>query len=175
MSQTLSLALKFRRSNTLVTSTSDVLERYLFGIPLVGQNGQRYTEDSMREDIASAQKELENYLDIKIAKQIIKESRDFNANDWEAWGYVPTSYPVNKAFVLEGYLGTTRQMIFPKEWLTTHESSDELYYRKIFIIPNAAGISEFNQNVFVSSGILPHVGYGGNRFIPNYWRITYCT
>lgn len=158
--------------NELIMSPAEMLETYFYGIDIC-KDGKIISNEMMTMYLKSATEEVERSLDIKILPQIIHESHDFWLNDWKAWGYIPLTYPAKKAFDLEGYISDVQQIKYPTEWLNTRKTNDGyLYSRNLYLLPTA-GTAQ--SNAVVVSGITPHLGFFGNKQIPNYWRATYCT
>lgn len=171
MSQ-LTFHIKYKKGTSSIIDPNDIRQNYLFGINLQKQ-GQVLTDDVYQYYIDAAVEQLQNYLGIKLFKQVIQESKDFYSDDWMQWGYLKTTYPVRCAFELIGYLGTVKQVTYPTDWLSVRKTSDgELYQRQIHIIPNSANVQ---NEAIMYTGILPSVNYHSNRRIPNYWTMTYVT
>lgn len=162
-----------RKNDGLILSPSELIEIFLFGIPLRGKDGKYMSQTTIRTFIKAATEEIEKYLSIKIIKQVIKEDKDFNLNEFKNWSFVRTTYPVVKAHAMDGYINDTQQINYPKEWLSTRTTSDgSLYHRHIYLIPANSGVG---TNSIVYTGITPYLGFFGNSQIPNYWKMSYCT
>lgn len=161
------------KQNELIVSPDELVENYLFGISLCDQDGHKMSNEQVKFYIQAATEEIEKDLDIKMMPQVIYESLDFFINEWKAWGYVRTSYPINKPFKLHGFIQDIKQIEYPTEWLSYRRTNDGVsQYRNLYIIP---GVGQATTNSMVSSGITPHLGFFGNSHIPNYWRVEYCT
>lgn len=164
----------YRKDDSLIISAEELTATYFFGIGIKDQLGNVMPNNTINNYIKSAQLELEHFLDIKLNKQIVREKFDFFRDDWYHWGFIPTTYPVNKAFSLDGFVNTIRQIQYPDQWLSVRTSNNGLYRRQIHIIPNQDSPTT-NSNSVVYSGITPHMGFLHNRTIPNYWEAVYCT
>ena len=161
------------RQNELVMSPTELLETYFYGIKITDNDGKAMSDSMLRFYIQSATEEVEKALDLKILPQVIKEDQDFWLQDWKAWGYIRFTYPVKKAFKLDGFINDVIQITYPTEWLSARATTDgNLYYRNMYLVPTN-GAATTNSVVF--SGITPHLGFFGNKQIPNYWKGTYCT
>ena len=172
---TLNYSLPYSINSNLVLSAQELDSIYLFGIDFRDDNGNRYPDSAKEYHILNAQEALEDYLSIKIFPQIISEEFDFNMRDFANWGYLRTSFPVNEAISLKGFIGNTRQVTYPASWISTRSSNDPNngYYRQIRIVPGGGdGVDFSSQAIF--SGTYPFIGYGNNN-IPNYFNVTYCT
>lgn len=161
-----------RKNEQLVMSPSELLELYLYGVPLDVKDGRNISSESLKLYISAAQQEIEKYLTIKLQKQIIAESKDFFLTDFKNWSQVRATYPVNKCHKMDGYINDVQQIEYPVEWLSTHITNNGIYRRSIHLIPSG---SSAQSNAIVYSGITPHLGFYGNQMIPNYWRLKYCT
>lgn len=171
----LEFTISYSKNEGLVLSPLELKELFLFGINFTDPNtGYQIPTDTFKFAIQAAQEETEKYLGIKLKKQIIAEDKDFISDDWKAWGYIKTTYPVVAAHALEGFINTVRQIQYPTEWISVRHTNDgEMYYRQIHLVPSGS-TSGVTYSV-VYNGIVPHLGFMGNRIIPNYWHMVYTT
>lgn len=158
----------------LVLSPQDIIERYLYGLPLFEERGNLYRV--LEERILAHQQEMENLIAQKLRRQIIQEEQDFIREEWLQWGAIRVSYKVVKVFSLQGVLGIYNQITYPPEWISTRNTTDrrEGGSNQIFVVPNVGASTPLGGAV-VYSGITPHLNFFGNTRIPNYWRVTYAT
>lgn len=139
---------------------------------LSSQINLNFSDEDIQFHIQAAQKEIENYLNIKLIRKIYSESLQFNNDEWRTWGFIKTTYPVVCPLRLEGFLNKTKQATYPKEWLSSKkDSDDEMYHRSIYIVP--AGNTGAITNSVIFAGLLPNLGYLNAGVIPNYWTSTY--
>jgi len=151
-----------------VVSPTTVINQFLTGIPLNG-----VSEDSIAKFIDAASKHIEGYLNIKLQKQIIKETLHYKYSDFMNWGYMQTNFPVMKIHKLLGKIGQQDQIDFPLEWLTTNTTSDGLSYQKsVFMVPSTIATA---KALSASTGISAFARWFASDTIPHYWEITYCT
>jgi len=172
---TLKFNIEFSKNEGLVMSPSDLSDLYLSGIPLCYPNGGKISSDTIKQKIQSAQKFIENYLSIKILKQLVVEEQDFNRNEFSSWGFIKTVFPIMDAIKLEGRINNVTQITYPKSWLSIKDGTDKTRFRNLHVIPNTSDAASMNQYGVVFSGITPHIGLFGNHGIPNYWKVTYCS
>ena len=152
-----------------VFTVQDLKSKYLPGLPIPDS----ITNETLQFYVNSAIEELQSYLGLRLQKQVIEETKDFSLTDWSQWGYMPTTYPVVCAVAAEGFLGTTKQITYPREWLSTRKTSDHKWYsRQIHIVPTSNSALQGN---LIYSGIMPYIGYNGSKEIPNYWKLKYVT
>lgn len=170
---TVKLKISYTKNEGLLISPSDLVELYLTGIPLCYPNGGSVSEETIKQKILAAQQELEDYLSIKLNRQIVEENQDFNINEYKQWGCIKTVFPIYEPISLEGKINEIRQVNYPKEWLSVKRGTDKTKFRNLFLIPNTDGGAAMTQNSFVFSGITPHMGFFGTSHIPNYWNIKY--
>jgi len=170
---TLTYSIKSSKNSGLPISSPELASRYFFGIPIVDKSGNLMRDEDIEFFIKAAKEEIEGYLNLKLSKQIIEESFDYYRNDYKYWGFIPVTYPVRKPFKLMGMIGEVEQIEFPSSWLSSKTTNDGIgFARDIKLIPTAGSTN--NQST-VFSGITPHVGWWGQKSIPNYWTATYCT
>lgn len=164
---------KFKKNDGLVISPDELLEKYFYGIKIADSTGATLSPKIIKQFIEAAQSEVEKWLNIKMVRQIIREDKDFQRNDWYAWGYIRTTYPVVEAMSLDGYIGETKQISYPKEWLSSRKTSDgELYSRHLYLVPSTN--SPVSHQV-VYTGITPHLSLTSAPQVPNYWKLEYVT
>jgi hypothetical protein len=150
------------------------LERYFFGIPICTANGEKLSEETILQKIRAAQGTIENTLSIKLMKQIMEEKKDFIRGEFQGWGFIRTTYQIRHIIALEGFINTISQIVYPSNWVSINQPSDEkLLLRQLHIVP--AGSDSPLTNSVVYSGITPHLGFFGQPNIPNYWFVEYCT
>lgn len=166
---TLTLGIVFEQKLNTVFSVDDLKTRYFPGLPIP----ESITESILSDFIDSAISELENYLTLKIPKQIIHENKDFYRDDWVNWNYLRVTFPVVCPISLEGYLGTTRQITYPKEWMSTKKTNDgKLFHRSINLVPTR---NSTVTEAVIYSGVMPNSHYTASKTIPNYWSVKYVT
>lgn len=177
MSQ-LTLRSSYSKNSDLVISAQEIRRNYLYGItfnsPFTNVIKFNFSDTDIEFHIRAAQKEMENYLAIKLRRQIYSETLQFDNREWQHWGFIKTNYMVVCPLLLEGFLNTTKQANYPTEWLSSKkEAGDELYQRQIYIVP--AGNTGAITNSVIFAGLLPNLGYINAGQIPNYWKATYTT
>lgn len=171
----LNLKICYGKNEGLVISPSDLMNLYLAGIPLCYPNGGKISEETIKQKIVTAQEELEDFLSIKLFKQYVFENHDFIREEFKVWGYIKCIYPLNETLGLNGYINEVQQVSYPKEWLSIKRNNDKTKFRNLHLIPNTSGGTVQTQYAFVFSGITPHLGFFGTNYIPNYWRVEYCS
>ncbi len=169
----------FSKNTGLLFSAQEIRNSYLYGIKMnsslsSNNSSLQFSDEDIEFQIKAAQKEIENYLNIKLFKQIYSESLTFSNDDWRYWGFIKTTYQVALPLQLEGFLNTTLQTTYPKEWLSSKRDSDGIQYHKsIYIVP--AGNAGAIVNSVLYAGLLPNLGYLNAGVIPNYWQASYLT
>lgn len=174
----LTLQIPFSKNSELVYSPQELRSSFLYGIKMSSSLSNtkpiNFSDEDIELHIRAAQKEIENYLSLKLFRKIYQETLTFSNDDWRTWGFMKTSYQVVCPLRLEGYLNTIKQTEYPKEWLSARMDSDGIqYHRSIYIVP--AGNSGAIVNSVIYAGLLPNLGYLNAGMIPNYWKVTYVT
>jgi hypothetical protein len=160
--------------STSPISPDELVARYFLGIELTDPNGNPLPADSIQFYIDAAVEEFEGYLNLKLTKQIVRETLHYSLSDFHNWGFIPVSYPVNRPFVLQGYASGVRQVSYPVDWVSRKTSSVSTdVQRSLYLVPGTGQVSISGSAVY--AGILPHLGWKGAQTIPNYWDIVYCT
>ena len=173
----LKLKIIYNKNVEMIISPTELLEIYLFGIPTCSNDGRKLSSQSLSQHIKNAQKQVESLFSIKLTKQVIEETRDFNRQEFMSWGYIRTMYPVSYIDNLEGWINDVCQTTYPREWLSIKKQEEVAVFRNVYLIPNTGSRSgaTMTQNSLIYSGISPHMGWFGQNYIPNYWRPRYIT
>lgn len=169
----LDFIISYQKNKGNILSPAEVLELYFYGVPIQDKAGGSFSSEALQAYIESAQQEFEKLLNIKCVRQVVEEDIDFFFDDFRAWGYIRTSYLVNYVDQLNGFVNSVKQIEYPREWLSTKKSSEGLYYRHIYLVPQHTMGAQTNSVVY--SGVVPHLGFLGLSTIPNYWRTRYVT
>lgn len=160
-------------SKSLVFSVSEYKEQFLWGIPLCNPiTNQSISDEVFKQKLLSAQSFLEQYLGIKLFKQIITENKDYVREEFQSWGFIKTSFQINKALSLQGCLNNQVQITYPQEWLSCKQSNTDLHFPQLYIVPNGQNNS---TTQFLAVNYSQYFSFYGARIIPNYWKIKYCT
>lgn len=162
-------------SKSLVFSVSEFKEQFLWGIPLCNPvTGQKITDDTIKQKLLASQKFLEEYIGVKLFKQVVEESKDYVREEYFQWGFIKTSWQINEPISLIGCLNNQQQINYPKEWLTTKKSSEnlQLKYTQLYIVPNGQNNA---TTQFLAVNYSQYFSFYGARIIPNYWKVRYCT
>lgn len=173
----LRLKITYNKNEGLLISPSELRENYLFGIPVCTSDGRKLSASAIKQHISAAQKRIESLFSIKLDRQVIEESKDFNRQEWLVWNYVKSTYPVAVPLNLNGFINQVRQITYPKEWISIKWSEAVAMWRNIYIVPNTDsehGVN-INNHGLIFNGVLPFTLYQGKEYIPNYWRIKYLT
>ena len=164
----------YENNEGLVMSPSYLIDKFFYGVSFCAPDGRIMTEDDIKAFIFAGQAEVERWLGIKLQRQIISESKDFVLEDWRAWGFIRSTYPIVQPFTLDGYVNTIRQVQYPPEWLSVRKTNDgKLYQKNLYLVPVGSAVANFQSIVF--SGITPHLGFLNMPNIPNYWQMVYGT
>ena len=175
----MNLETSFKINTSLLITPQQLRDRYLWGVSVKDNSGNELPDSVYEFAIQSAQQELEDYLNLKLTRQVIEETRDYVYDDYKSWGYVRVSYPVCRAFWLKGMFGETEQISYPPEWLSTKRSNEvpEMNYRNVYLIPNVGGYTQQGNHAGVAfNGIFgANLLWRSKTWIPNYWRVRYVT
>jgi len=167
----LTLTLSYSKNTGLVINAAELANLYFTGIPLQDQYGNPIPEETINFFIEAAQKEIADYLNIKLQPTYYWENRDWSIDQWLHWGFISTNYPVNKPLGLEGFLNNNLQVSYPVSWLSSKKQSGDpdLYHRNISVVPGTGASAVFSSYPFFINAPWMTV-YGGE--IPNYWKLT---
>lgn len=170
---TVSLQIKYKHGSKVVISPRDLLDAYFYGIDTKAKDGSVIPDNVYRSFILSAQQEIEKYLAIKICPQAIEETHNYHGDDWRNWSIIQTSYPVNEPISMTGYYGNQAHINVEDSWLVAKRSSDDLYHRAVWMLPN--GIGNISHNPMITGGAQLMLNRSVNIEIPAYWLLRYVT
>lgn len=169
---TITFKTSWEKDTSLLISVQDFKNKYLFGIDF-NRYGVQMSDEVYKQALLSSQQRMEEFLQLKLKKQIYWEEKHFWNEDWKSWGYIPTQFPVVCPLEVTGWLGTIRQTLYPREWLSVKRTSDGQYlHRMLYMVPN---VNSTHNQIIVYQGVLPNINYMANRQIPNYWHVVYVT
>lgn len=173
----LTLKIQYNKNVDMSISPSELIENYLYGVPMCTSDGKKMSSQAILQHILAAQTNLENLFSIKLNKQVINESRDFVRQEFMSWGYIRTMYPIVNIDDLSGWVNDVAQVTYPKEWLSIKRTTEVAIFRNVYLIPNTGSKegATMTQNSLIYNGISPHLGWFGQTYIPNYWRTIYIT
>lgn len=172
----LTLTIKYRKNTGLVLSVSEMWSLYLYGISIKGSNGSVFPEESIRDYIAAAQKEIENYFNLLFVKQLISQENCpyYRTDYWQQFPILKTSFPVRKPMSLIGMLAKMEQIVYPSGWLFCEEDQRGIGKRRISIVPTGSSTTQVNAEVILT-GISTQIGMQRFANIPDYWYPQYIT
>lgn len=168
----------FNINADLVITPAQLRKIYMWGVSVKDGNGIELPDETYEFFIKAAQQEIEDKLNLKLRRQIIKETRDWVLDDYRTWGFVRLSYPVCRAFELVGKFGETEQIKYPEEWLVCKKSNDvpEMNYRNVWLVPNVGGYESGSASGVTFNGIFgSNLLWRSRDYIPNYWHVRYLT
>ena len=115
----LTLTIKYKKNTGAILSASEMWSNYLYGISIQGGAGSRFSDETMRIYLAAAQKEIENYFNLKFVKQLVDlETTSYYRDDyWQQFPILQTKYPVREPLAMTGMLNKAEQIIYPQGWL----------------------------------------------------------
>jgi hypothetical protein len=167
-------SIRYGIESDLIISPKELRDIYMFGVNIRNENGVSLDDEAIKFHILTAQKEIENYLALKLKRQVITESKTFYGDDFRRWGYIPLTYQIECPISLIGFFNRTKQIEYPQQWLSVKRSSIETdITRNMYLVPSGNGTT--HSQALTLSGIIPQLGYLGWKDIPNYWDISYVT
>lgn len=172
---TVSLDINYSKNLPVVISPRDLFDIYFYGVTTRAADGSSIPDNVYLMYIQAAQAEVERYLGIKLVRQVVEEDHHYHGSDWNNWNVIQTSYPVNSPVSLTGFYGKSNHITVPSNWLISKKSSDELFHRSVWLVPNGQG--NLGQNTSFFGGVTPFTMIGGsvNSSVPDYWKLRYIT
>ena len=149
-------------------SVGDLKTNYLFGLDLTDDSGTPYPDTLYEHFIRSAVSWLEHRLDIPIAPRSIEdEAHDYFREDYNKYIWMHLKeYPVISVDEVRLVLpGEQVVQVFEPEWVHVQKESGQLQ-----LVPGAGSAGSILLGA--SGAWIPFI-YGGNKFIPDAFRVDY--
>ena len=86
------LKIRYNKNEGFLVSPTEVMDKYLVGVPLCTRDGRRMPLSAIKTNIAAAQKRFENLFSIRFQRQVIAESKDFNREEFNRWGFIKETF-----------------------------------------------------------------------------------
>lgn len=171
----LTFNIKYRKNTGLVISVAELWELFLYGIKIQGREGSNFSDESMRFYLVAAQREIENYYNLKFIKQLADQTITYYRTDyWQTFPILQTNYPVREPLSMIGMLNKMEQIVYPQGWLfCEYDTLMGQGKRRISVVPT--GSSTRGNAEIILTGITSQVGMQRFNMIPDYWRIQYIT
>lgn len=157
--------------SALVFSASEFKEQWMWGIPICSSTGETLSDNTINQRILAAQKFVEQYLGVKLFKQIMIENQDFNIEQFINWSFILTNWKVNSPISLTGNYNQQQILVYPAEWLSVQRTNDQVAFNNLYIVPNGKNNVALDF-LYVSFSALV---INGLKNVPNFWIITYDT
>ncbi len=171
----LEFTIKYRVNTGIVLSPRELFSLYLYGINVSSNDGMDFSDENLRFYIEAAQREIENYFNLRIKKQLISGNTSYYRDDyWQQFPIIRTDFPVRDALSLVGMLNKVEQIIFPQSWLRCNTNTQGMNKRIISVVPTGSSTTEVDTNVILT-GITTQIGYQTFKNIPWYWDMQYIT
>ena len=170
------LSIKYKKNSGIVLSSAELFSNYLYGINITANDGTSFADENLDFYIEAAQREIENYFNLRFQKQLIEtETLAFNRKDYfQIFPILSTNFPVNKPMSLIGMLNKMEQTVYPQQWLTNQLTNYVQFMRRISVVPNGASTAKANADIILT-GITAQLGIQRFDNIPDYWNIQYIT
>jgi len=173
---TITYTAKYKKNTGLMISPSELLALYFYGINVQSDEGIEFDLETVRYYILTAQREVENYLDIKLNPQLINETLSYYSTDYYGrFPFFQTKYPVAEVYSLIGLLARAEQIIYPKEWLKVHIDPDGMHPKRFSLVPTGSGAGVSGNADVIITGILRDIGLRSYGNIPDYFNVQYKT
>lgn len=171
----LTFNIEYRKNTGLVISVAELWELFLYGIKIQGGEGSNFSDESMRFYLVAAQREIENYYNLKFIKQLADQTITYYRTDyWQTFPILQTNYPVREPLSMIGMLNKMEQIVYPQGWLfCEYDTLMGQGKRRISVVPT--GSSTRGNAEIILTGITSQVGMQRFNMIPDYWRIQYIT
>jgi len=166
---------KYNKNTNLMLSPTELRVLYFYGIKIESDDGTKYSNSILEMHIRQAQEEIEKYLGIKLFVELITETQSyFRDSYFRGFPIIQTDYLVNEPLTLNGLLGKVQQISYPETWLQARSNNNQLFGRRISIVPTGTGSGTSSGDVILS-GVTFQTGIQTFSNIPDYWTVQYKT
>lgn len=173
---TITYKAKYKKNSGLLISPSELLALYFYGVNIQSNDGIEFDLETVRYYILTAQREIENYLQIKLVPSLITETLNYYSSDYyHRFPIFQTKYPVKKGYSLIGLIGRAEQIIYPMEWFKTHVDSEGDYPKHFTLVPTGSGAGTTGNVDVILAGVYTQTGLRTYGNIPEYWNTQYLT
>jgi hypothetical protein len=173
---TISYKIKYRKNEGSVFSPSELLNLFIYAIPTAAKDGTDLPLDAVRFQIQAAQKEIEDYLQIKFNNYLQDETCGYYAQDYYGkFPYFQTKYPVKKVWSLIGMLGAAEQIVYPILWCKSSRDSDGNFSKQFTLVPTGYGTGVQGNADVILSGVMRDIGLRSFGQINDYWSFQMTT
>ena len=173
---TISYKIKYKKNTGKIFSSGELLSLYLYGINVRANDGTELSKKTINYYIEAAQKEIENYLNIKLFPTLINEKIGYYRDDY--YGKFPifqTKYPAKRAYTVIGMINAVNQIVYPSQWINTHtDDPDNDYPKFISLVPSGSTAITGSMDV-VLTGMMTNLGLQRWNHVPEYWYVQYLT
>lgn len=169
----LALQLISRVEPTQVLAAEELIEQQLGGLPVQAA----VSPAQLAQDSLASQRLVEHALGLLLAPQQVTEDSDLLLDEWQALGFVRTSYPVVEPLELHGGLTDEQKLLaYPRAWLQCRRAHDASgLARQVQIVPqNGAAVVSQGYALSYTTLTMP-LALGPGRLLRNYWRVRYVT
>ncbi len=144
-----------------------LLQRYMFGIDLTDDQGNRLPDAVFQFYILAGIEYLEHQLDIKILPTTYVEKQDYYASDYQQFNYLQLdNYPIISVDRFDVKYPTGQSVVsYPTEWLRVDPEHGHLR-----IVPTSGTLSE--MLIGAGGSYLPII-YSGMGNLPHLFEIEY--
>lgn len=112
----LTLKIKYRKNTGLALSVAEIWSLYLFGIKIEGGEGTSFSDENMRFYIESAQRDVENWFNLRFMKQLVDQTLSYYRSDyWQQFPILQTNYPVRIPLSMIGMLNKWNKLYIHKD------------------------------------------------------------
>ena len=87
---------KYKKNTGYVISVAEMWNNYLYGIAIQAGTGTSFSDESLRTYLSAAQREIENYFNLKFVKQLVEsETHSYYRTDYfQQFPIIQTNCPV---------------------------------------------------------------------------------
>ncbi len=173
---TISYKIKYKKNEGSVFSPSELLTLFVYAIPTAAKDGTDLPLESVRFQLQAAQKEIEDYLQIKFNNYLQDETLGYYSKDYYGkFPYFQTKFPVKKVYSLVGLLGMAEQIVYPMAWCKSSRDSDGNFAKQFSLVPTGYGQGVQGNADVILTGVMRDIGLRSFGQIPDYWNCQYAT
>ena len=151
---------------SLLMNVDEFKALFFVGIPLKSFENYQLRNSHIEDLIRQNQTYIENLLEIRLSKQILKETRDYEKVATYEWYYIRFFNNINEVISLDAVLNEEIISHVPDKLVNVKKNEIDVFRNVYFISKNFIFWLSYNALMYL---------YMNKDYIPNFWKCIYIT
>ena len=173
---TIQYSARIRKNTGLAISPDELMAIYLHGVDIQARDGSSLSDENLRFYIEAAQREIEQYLEIRFKQTFIEETLNYYREDYYTkFPIIRVKLPIKRPLSLYGMLQDLEQIRFPQAWLVAKKDSEEHFSKTLRLVPTGSTNTTALNQRGILTGTTAYLGLTRYQEIPQYFDFQYVT